>query len=299
MNIDRQRGERAAVILYNGFRNEGVHGQTNMTEDILPDGVGAGSLEHIVYITLTMAVNYQRDIRSLWAAARRTFGDEATRYLFCPAEIQKVPANRVAADLQKYGLAKYADKDAYIWRTVSLSLFKNYDGDPVNLFKQCNWYANVILDKVRNARHYYKNREYPDFPYLRGDNIGPYWLKVLRDRAGLSFVNMDRVLLPVGMHVARSTLSLGVVRGRYAGDAKPLFDLIRKAWSQSVQGQIADGGRKMIALDLGEPLWHLSRHGCASRDEQGACARDYCLAQELCVPGSINISSRGRVYVNT
>jgi hypothetical protein len=270
-----------------------------MTGDTLPDGVRPGSLEHIFFITLTMAVNYQRDIPALWTSARRTFEDETTRFLFYPAEIQKAPADQVAADLQKHGLARKVDKDAYIWRTVALSFLKKYDGDPVNLFKQCNWYANVILDNVRNARHYYKNRAYPDFPYLRGENTGPYWLKVLRDRAGLSFVNMDRVLLPVGMHVARATLSLGVVRGRYTGELKPLSDLIRKAWAQSVQGQVTDGGREMIALDMGEPLWYLSRRGCSSRDEQGACARDYCLVQEFCVPGQISISSRGRVYVNT
>jgi hypothetical protein len=205
----------------------------------------------------------------LWVSSRRTFEDEDTRYLFYPSEVLQAPVSKTVSDMQKHGLARKADKDAYIWRTVALSFLKKYDGNPVNLFKQCNWYATVILDSVRNARHFYRNKEYPDFPYLRGDKIGPLWLRMLRDNAGLSFVSMNRLPIPVDVNVARATLALGIVRGRYVGDLKPLFDFIRSAWFMSVQELRCEGGREMIALDVEEPLRHLSKHGCTTRHDTG------------------------------
>ncbi len=299
MNIDRQRGERAAELLYKSFRNEGVHGQKDMSDDILPGGIEAGSLEHIFFITLTVAIDYQRDTPALWVSSRRTFEDEETRYLFYPSEVFKAPVSKIVSDMQKHDLARKADKDAYIWRTVASSFLKKYDGNPVNLFKQCNWYATVVLDSVRNARHFYRNKEYPDFPYLRGDKIGPLWLKMLRDNVGLSFVNMNRIPIPVDVHVARSTLALGIVRGRYVGHLKPLFDFIRKAWVMSVQDLRCEDGREMVALDVDEPLRHLSKYGCTARDERGSCNIGSCIAKELCVPGHISIRGNGKVHVNT
>ena len=41
-----------------------------MPEDTLPDGAGKGSREHLLFITLTAAVDYQRDAHQLWEASR-------------------------------------------------------------------------------------------------------------------------------------------------------------------------------------------------------------------------------------
>ena len=66
MKVDEKRGRIAAERLYYAFRSEGIHGQKEMPEDMLPRGVGAGSLEHIFFITLTVAIDYQRDAPALW-----------------------------------------------------------------------------------------------------------------------------------------------------------------------------------------------------------------------------------------
>lgn len=61
MRINHQKGCMLAKLLYTTFRSEGIHGQSAMPEDLLPEGVARGSREHLLFITLTVAIDYQRD----------------------------------------------------------------------------------------------------------------------------------------------------------------------------------------------------------------------------------------------
>ena len=47
----------------------------------------------------------------------------------------------------------------------------------------------------------------------------------------------------------------------------------------------------MIALDVDEPLWHLSRYGCTHRNKlTGDCpVYDRCEAKEYCITGKVSI----------
>ena len=47
----------------------------------------------------------------------------------------------------------------------------------------------------------------------------------------------------------------------------------------------------MIALDVDEPLWHLSKYGCTSRDKVSSnCPeRNKCGASDFCVSGIIKL----------
>jgi len=49
----------------------------------------------------------------------------------------------------------------------------------------------------------------------------------------------------------------------------------------------------MIALDVDEPLWHLSKYGCTNRDKiTGFCpAYSKCEARDLCIKGKIKIEN--------
>jgi len=50
-----------AELLYNSFSTRGIYGRTDMPEDITPNSVTRGSLDHLLFITLTVSINYQRD----------------------------------------------------------------------------------------------------------------------------------------------------------------------------------------------------------------------------------------------
>jgi hypothetical protein len=65
-----------------------------------------------------------------------------------------------------------------------------------------------------------------------------------------------------------------------------------------VEGLTA-GGRPMIALDVDEPLWHLSKYGCTDRTRLGDCKHlNQCEAREFCTPGLVVVQA-DRLEVNT
>jgi len=52
IKLDVEKGSKVAETLYNCFNTDGIHVHTDMPEDILPEGVEGGSLEHVLFINL-------------------------------------------------------------------------------------------------------------------------------------------------------------------------------------------------------------------------------------------------------
>jgi hypothetical protein len=247
-----------------------------------------------------VAIDYQRDANTLWRVSRKTYEDPQTSYLFNPEFLHLNPPRKIAKDMQKHGLSKKSQKDAHIWQTVGVTFYKKWNGRPKEFLKSCGWYAPEILKRLKSDTHLYNQKPVADYPYLLGDKIGPLWLRMLRDNVRMKELEGLRfVPIPVDVHVARASLTTGVVRGRFEGRLSDIFELIRKAWFKSVGGQTVDG-RQMIALDVDEPLWHLSKYGCKYRDkETGVCPkRGNCVAAYHCVSGKIKFENY-RVEVNT
>ena len=300
--IDREKGKEIAETLYHAFTTTGILGHTEMPEDVMPTGAKRGSLEHLLFITLTVAIDYQRDANTLWTVSRRTFDDPETRYLYDPESLHKTRLNKIVKDMQKHGLSKKPKKDPNIWRTVGVTFYKKWGGDPRRFLADCRWDSPTILKRLENDYHLYNRRSVADYPYLRGNKIGPLWLRMLRDNVGVKKLkNLEQVPIPVDIHVARATLATGVVRGQYSGKLTDLFEHIRRAWFESVQG-LPVKKRPMIALDVDEALWHLSKYGCTDRDKtSGHCPVSHeCEASKFCIKGKININiKRGQVELDT
>lgn len=211
--IDNERGKKVAELLYNSFTTKGIHGRTDMPEDITPNSVIRGSLDHILFITLTVSIDYQRDAPSLWESSRKTFDDPETRYLFDPKLLYETPSKKIGEDMQKYKLSKKPQKDANIWQTVGVTFYKKWRGDPRNFLQDCNWNSSLILRRLKDDKHIYSGRQVSDYPYLRGPKIGPLWLRMLRDNVGIAQLeNLENVPIPVDIHIARATLATGIVR---------------------------------------------------------------------------------------
>jgi hypothetical protein len=264
-----------------------------MPEDLLPNGVAPGTPEHILFLTLTVSIDYQRDAPELWKSSRKTYEDPETRYLFSPKEIQSTTIAKNIQDMQRHGLSKKPTKDAWIWRTNSLTFQKKWSGDPVNFLADCKFDAPTVLNRLRNDTHFDGYRLSPDYLYLKGNKIAPLWLRMLRDNAGVdTLVNMDQIPVPVDVHVARATLALGVVKGEYQGIPEPIFGVIRKAWSESTKDLIVNN-RKLISLDVDNPLWHLSKYGCTDRDPQsGRCPKKaICELRDFCISGKVHVAA--------
>lgn len=291
--IDVRRGAEVAKLLHHAFATTGIHGRNDMPEDVLPAGIERGSPEHVAFITLTVSIDYQRDASALWESSRRSFEDPETRYLFDFRALQNAPTARVVKDMQRYKLSKKPQKDAGIWHTVGTSFASKWCADPLAFLESCAWDSPRVLRRLESDKHRQAGRLTANFPYLKGPKIGPLWLRMLRDNVGVDRLqHLEEVPIPVDVHVARATLAVGVVRGSYAGNLAGLFGAVRDAWFQSVAGLRA-GQRAMVALDMDEPLWHLSRYGCTYRDRRtGRCPMfSECEAREFCVGGGIRVEN--------
>lgn len=291
LQADPIRGGKLAELLYHKFLNEGIHGRTDMPEDEPPQGVIRGSTEHLCFISLTVAIDYMRDAPTLWNNSRATYSDPETKYLFCPRELEQSSFEKVVKDMQKHGLSKKPERDAKIWYTLGNSFSIKWGGDPLNFIKNCDWDVTKILEALYANRHFSKGTLIPDFPNLRGPKIGPLWIRMLRDNVGITeLVNLDKVPLPVDIHIARATLTTGVLKGRYVGNLERIFPEIRAVWSESVKG-LPIKGRTMIALDIDEPLWHLSKYGCSGNRNKisGTCSLyKRCEAKDFCIQGMVS-----------
>jgi len=291
MKLHIERGPEVACRLFSAFQTSGIHGLKEMPEDMLPAGVAESSLEHLLFITLTVSIDYQRDSVALWEKARAAFENPQTRYLFDPHSAHETSCEKFKQDMMETGLSQKHEKDCLIWRTISDSFLKKWQGDPRNFLADCNWDAVEILSRLRSDTHTDNNKSTWDFPFLRGPKIGPLWIRMLRDN--LKYENLrslEEVPIPVDIHVAKASLCLGLVTGEYYGSLVKLFDSIRSLWKESTRG-LTHKGRDMIALDVDEPLWTLSRVGCKSRDNvTGKClAMDRCEVRQYCIPGQIQI----------
>ncbi|HEY9175127.1 MAG TPA: hypothetical protein VI136_22805 [Verrucomicrobiae bacterium] len=142
---DVERGREIAKVLHEAFRTVGIHGKKDMPEEEPPQGAERGSLEHILFITLTVAIDYQRDAGKLWDSARSSFADPDTTYLFDPSRLHEVPRQQVRADMQKHGLSRKPRNDCNIWRTVGITFHKKWQGDPRAFLDNCGWDALTIL----------------------------------------------------------------------------------------------------------------------------------------------------------
>jgi len=293
LEFDLNRGKIAAELLCSTFEKEGIFGHNVMPEDLTPRGMKPGSLDHVLFLTLTVSIDYQRDAPQTWASARQTYEDPDTRYLFHPQSLSEASSSKIIEDLQKYGLSKKPKQDAFIWHTVGVSFYKKWDGDPRKFLENCDWDAPMILARLKGDQHLANNRFTWDFPFLRGDKIGPLWVRMLHDSAGLQQIkNFDKVPIPVDIHIARASLMLGIIKGEYDGNFTQFPDMIRNIWAECTK-ECNFKGRPMIALDLDEPLWHLSKYGCTNRNPiSGICPlKSKCVAKDLCIPGIISVSN--------
>jgi hypothetical protein len=298
LRINPERGKEVALALFRKFNSkDGIFGHHTMPEDLLPrwgsdltaSGIARGSYDQLMFITLVVSIDYQRDADQLWAAGRKTFENNETRWLFYPEKLVQKPKD-IKKSLQTYKLSKKPEKDAGIWSMVSKSFLEQYGSNPLNLVAECDYDAAKIYQKKFNLR--FKK----SFPYFSGDKIFPLWIRMLNDNLRISLRNIDQIPIPVDVHIARATFATGCLTGEYQGNISQVAPKIDESW-KATMALINDAELK-YRLQLDEPLWHLSRFGCTFR-KNGACKmKQRCPVSQSCVEGIVKVSAK-RVEIRT
>lgn len=265
VEIDARRCREVAEAIRNAWLADGILGDRFMPEDLVPEGMSAGSSEHALFLTLAVSIDYMRNADLLWAAARSTYEDPETRYLFNPILTVSTGVDKVINDLGKYKLVKKPHKDSQIWMTICRTLCRHFNGKVEPLLAEGRWCGPEIIELIRGRTYRY------GFPNLKGMKIVPLWVRMLNDNwKGHEFLQMDEVELPVDVHTAAATVMLGCIRGNYQGKFSHFSKLVHEAW------RLGCRNTSVYPLQLDEPLWHLSRNGCRNRKQSpcehaGAC----------------------------
>ncbi len=301
LTINSEKAKEAAIILFEKFNSaEGIFGHNIMPEDLLPiwnsdltsSGIEKGSYEHLMFITLVVSINYQRNADQLWEAGRKTFEDEQTRWLFLPEELMNKKFDEIVDAMKVHKLSKKPEKDTKIWSDVSKSFFKVYGSNPLNLIKECDYDALKIFKKKSDLK--FKQL----FPYFSGNKIFPLWVRMLHDNIGLELKNIDKIPIPVDVHIARATFTTGCLTGKYEGTISNVSPQIDEAWRKTLE--LVNHQKLKYRLQLDEPLWHLSKYGCRYRKEFFCPKKSKCPVSKFCMNGTINISAqKQKVKINT
>jgi len=181
------------------MRNKGLLGGDKMPEDENP-GLDKLSAENLLYFTLPMALNYQRNSYKLWEAVNKTFTDPLVKNVFNPTDVLKMSDADLRAALLKYKVALQPTKHIEIWRT----LCNTFSRKPIDKFLM---ELDFDIDKIK--LYIQKNKK--DFPYLSGPKILNYWLYVLGDYTGFQFKNCQHITIAPDTHVIQASVRLGLI----------------------------------------------------------------------------------------
>jgi hypothetical protein len=182
---------------------EGLINSEKMPEDERPK-LPSDSEELLRYLTLPMALNYQRNSFKLWENANKLFNDSKRSYLFNPNEVVKRDIETIRKDLLHYKVALQPNKHINTWLRLSESFHELYQGKVSNLLNQKDYNIEKILHEIQVAN---KKR----FPYLSGEKIGNYWLYVLTQYTSLPFTEKGSLSIAPDTHVTQASIKLGII----------------------------------------------------------------------------------------
>ena len=224
---------------------KGELGGEIMPEDANPN-LDKASSENLLYFTLPMALNYQRNSYKLWESALATWNDDETRLVFSPKAVLLMSDNELKQKLIKYKLALQPNKQPIIWKTLCQTIVENFNGDLKNLF-------------IQNTGNIAKIKEYilsnkKKFPYLSGSKIVNYWLYVVSTYTNIHLTNRDSITIAPDTHVLQASVKLGILDETELTKSN-IRDIVSQRWSKILEGT------ELLPIDLHTPFWLWSRSG--------------------------------------
>lgn len=215
---------------------------------------------YLDYITLTSAIDYQKNIQAndLWRASKNW----AARYpwLYKPKELLNKSTHETFLAFesirQKDGRFLRIP-DMGIWLSVSKALY-SFGGTTFDLLHAYQFDAYQIFTDLSNPRK-------KEFPYLSGPKILPMWLKILAEDAEQPLKNMDLLPLPVDKNVAEVTCNLFLNKPFTGEVSEELKIEVQNAWNQ-VATKL-----KTPVINFDSALWVLGgSNGCSDR-QRSSC----------------------------
>jgi hypothetical protein len=223
--------------------SSGKLGDTTMPEDTHP--ILKTQEEKLLYYTLPMALNYQRNSYKLWEAAKQTWEDEDTKQVFDIRLVSKHSEEELREKLLKHKLALQPNKHIDTWKRISDTICKNYR----SISKLIEWSEGDFLFLKEIVQKEHKK----GFPYLSGPKIFNYWSYILTEYCDVKLQYRNFIEIAPDTHVIQASIKLGIIDED--GVSNLSRDEISKTWRELLEGTGID------PIDVHSPLWFWSRGG--------------------------------------
>jgi N-glycosylase/DNA lyase len=287
LKLHFERARDVALILKENYGKNGIFGYRELPDDAVKELKSADAETLIALVTLTVSLDYMRNAGELWRSSVQTFKDAEVNWVFSPQEVSRKSSEEVLGALLKYGLAKKKEKDLKIWETLSKTIWEKYEGKVTNLFEEYGYRVDeMFLDFLKNRKE--------EFPSLSGRKIFPHWIRTLKEKFNLPFKGLEKLPIPVDVHVTRATFTTGCITGSYK--AKGITETVRKrvieVWSKGLEGT------GILPIEMFRPLWLLSKYGCHYRKDGERPKLSECPVRNFCVEGRVIVTSK-KVEIET
>lgn len=219
-------------------------GYMKMPEDENPWLEKMSLEEKLVYFTLPMSLNYQRNSYTLWEWVLNGYNDNEVNKVF---DI-KVSANLDEAELReyllKYKIALQPNKHIQSWSKISKTVYENW-GTMTELFEYCD-YDFLKLREVFQ-------KEYKKwFPYISWPKIFNYWCSILPTYTWIELKNREFIDIAVDTHVMQGSIKLWVVKKEEKDSLSK--EEIHKRWRDILKDSW------ISPVEMHSPLWFWSRN---------------------------------------
>jgi hypothetical protein len=229
------------------MHQSGKLGGEIMPEDARPGIIDIKSAENFHFLSLPMALNYQRNSFSLWESAAKSFLDEDTNDVFYPSIVKAMDDIELRRKLIKHKLALQPNKHVNTWRTLCNAITDLYNDDIRNAFIFNN---NDVL-KIRET---IQIKEKKRFPYLSGPKIFNYWLYVIENYTPIVLTNRSEITVAPDTHIIQGSMRLGLINGDF-DEISQNRTVVSDAWKQVLDKT------NIAPIDIHTPLWLWSKRG--------------------------------------
>jgi len=244
--IDIERCRKIAIQMVKDFKNkEGVFSKVTFPRNlVVPEGVEVGSNNHLLYLTLTVSLDYMRDAEALWRQSYNALKNNDLKWIFDPKEVLLRKQNNLI-ELFRIIKDRKPIKDSEIWFKICNSL-KKFD------FSVYEFLKGFDFDALRISNYIADNKS--DFPFLSGNKIKPLWLRMIDDTALIKLKNIHYIPLPIDTHTARLTLKI-IYNEKFDGDiTQNTREKCQKAWEMILKDS------EVYPCLLDEPLWIIGKY---------------------------------------
>jgi hypothetical protein len=223
----------------------GLLGQTIMPEDSSPDFTEQQKETRLVYFTLPMSLNYQRDSYKLWEAVLKTFNDNETKNVFDIKYSANIDESELRKLLLKHKVALQPNKHIATWQKISKTIFDNW-GSIENLLESVDYDFLKLRDVIQ--KEFKKG-----FPYISGVKIFNYWSFIIQEYGKIKLKNAEYIEIAPDTHITKCSVILGVITQEESESLSK--EEISKRWREILKGTVIN------PIDMHPPLWFWSRNG--------------------------------------